>query len=229
MARRGQMAHGLARRCHRGPPAVVGRPGGLAAPVPAGPPARPGRTLPAAGRPALAAGPAGHRRRAEPGPPCSTSSWRQRPQGASGRPSPAVTLTATSRAWPAGDQSGHETALRAQGEAEGSVFDVATGHDLAVVTQAGGTDPQAGVGGVGPGGDSVGRFAQRRPVRVRTGDAPCAWVPSGGHAVDITLPGAWTSPSGAPWSSSSGTSSSTLSCARSARSTGAATPPPASP
>ena len=85
---------------------IVGRrpwwsgPAARARPVPAGPPARPGRTRPAAGRPALAARPPGRRRRAEPGPPCSISSWRQRPQGASGRPSAAVTLTATSRARP---------------------------------------------------------------------------------------------------------------------------------
>ena len=50
--------------------------------------------------PSRCGGAVGPASRSSSGPPCSISNWRHRPQGVSGRPSPAVTLTANSRPCP---------------------------------------------------------------------------------------------------------------------------------
>ena len=78
----------------------------------------------------------------QPGPPFSSSSCRHRPHGASGAPSAATTLTATSGPRRCRAQGADQPALGAQGQAVGRVLDVAAGDDGAIVAEPGRADTQ---------------------------------------------------------------------------------------
>ena len=130
------------------------------------------------------------RRARRSGPPCSSRTWRHRPHGASGWPSPAVTLTATSGPCPPATSARHEPALRAQREPVGGVLDVARGHDRAVRGETGGAHVQPRVRARA----RAPRRHRRRARSARTSrqsSLPARRAPSGANT---TLRGSWNPP-----------------------------------
>ena len=89
-----------------------------------------------------------------PSAACSPRSWRQRPHGA----------------------LGDEPALGAQRDAVAGVLHVAARDETAVIDQGGGTDLEAGVGGVGVSHGLDGEVVQVLPVDVGQGGGGDRWV-----------------------------------------------------
>ena len=74
-------------------------------------------------------------------PPCSYSSWRQRPHGISGCPWPSTQADRDEPAAAGAVQLADHAALRAQAQPVGGVLHVAAGHDPPVVDQRGRARP----------------------------------------------------------------------------------------